>query len=292
VVTKFLLAVFRLQPHSRLDAVRAADLAQLSQSSREWNSSAYHRLSGPQVSWGKKVLSRLQLRGDELVLDAGCGTGLLTAELLEALPRGRVVAVDLSQNMLRSAREHLARFKGRVALVACDFVDLPFVGIFDGIVSTAAFHWVLDHDRLFENLRRSLVPGGWIEAQCGGGPNVARVRERARALAGTQKFAPFLAGFPEPWLFEDAPGAAETLRRAGFVDVETSVEAAPTILESADQYSEFVRNIIFHRHLERIPNEQDRAEFLSRLTDQAAKDDPPFLLDYWRLNLRGSSPRA
>jgi trans-aconitate 2-methyltransferase len=234
----------------------------------------------------------LHLRGSELVLDAGCGTGLLTAELLEALPRGRVVAVDLSRNMLHSAREHLSRFSGRVAMVACDFVDLPFVGVFDGIVSTAAFHWVLDHDRLFRNLRRALVPGGWLEAQCGGGPNIARLRERGRALAATPKFATFLADFPEPWLFEDAPGGAETLRRAGFVDIETSVEAAPTILESADQYSEFVRNIIFHRHLERIPNERDRADFLSRLTDQAAKDDPPFLLDYWRLNLRGRKPQA
>jgi trans-aconitate 2-methyltransferase len=272
---------------------QAADLAYSSQpSSREWNSSVYHRLSGPQVSWGKKVLSRLRLRGDELVLDAGCGTGLLTAELLEALPRGRVVAVDLSQNMLRSARQHLSRFKSRFALVACDFTDLPFPSVFDGIVSTAAFHWVLDHDRLFQNLRRALVPGGWLEAQCGGGPNVARLRERARTLAATPKFAPFLAEFREPWLFEDAPGAAETLRRAGFVDIETSVEAAPTILESAEQYGEFVRNIIFHRHLERIPNERDRAEFLLLLTDQAAKDDPPFLLDYWRLNLRGTSPGA
>src|ERR1700752_1213973 len=115
-------------------------------SSREWNSAVYHRLSGPQVSWGKKVLSRLRLRGDEVVLDAGCGTGRLTAELLEALPRGRVVGVDLSQNMLRSAREHLRdEFGKRVSLVAADLLHLPFVPAFHGIVSTAAFHWVLDH---------------------------------------------------------------------------------------------------------------------------------------------------
>src|SRR6185437_11952260 len=85
--------------------------------SREWNSSAYHRLSGPQVSWGKRVLSRLKLRGDELVLDAGCGTGRLTADLLEALPQGRVIAADLSQNMLTSAREHLAEYGERVHVV-------------------------------------------------------------------------------------------------------------------------------------------------------------------------------
>ena len=149
---------------------------------REWNSDVYHRVSGPQVSWGKKVLARLRLRGDEVVLDAGCGTGRLTAELLDPLPRGRVVGVDLSQNMLSKAREHLARYGSRVSLIACDLLHLPFESSFDGIVSTAAFHWVLDNDRLFANLRRALVPGGWLEAQCGGGPNVtdlAQARERA-----------------------------------------------------------------------------------------------------------------
>jgi trans-aconitate 2-methyltransferase len=255
---------------------------------REWNSAVYHRLSGPQVSWGKKVLARLQLRGDETVLDAGCGTGRLTAELLEALPHGRVVALDLSQNMLNSAREYLSEsFGTRVHLVDCDLLHLPLRRIFDVVVSTAAFHWVLDHEQLFRNLHDVLVPGGWLEAQCGGGPNIARVRQRANALAATPRFAAHFAGFHEPWLFQDAKGAASTLRQAGFTDVETSVEAAPTLMEDAQHYSEFVRNIIFRRHLESIPSEAERNEFMAILTQQASTDDPPFLLDYWRLNLRG-----
>jgi trans-aconitate 2-methyltransferase len=259
-------------------------------SSREWNSSAYHRLSGPQVSWGRKVLSRLRLRGDEVVLDAGCGTGRLSAELLDALPRGRVVGVDLSQNMLRQAREHLERFGNRVGLTTCDLLHLPFDHVFDGIVSTAAFHWVLDHDRLFANLREVLIPGGWLEAQCGGGPNLARLRNRASALAATPRFAEFFKGFREPWLYQDAEGGAKTLQRAGFVQVETSVEAAPTVLDNADHYTEFVRNIIFRRHLDQIPSEKGRIDFLAKLTEQASGDEPPFLLDYWRLNLRGRVP--
>ena len=254
---------------------------------REWNSAVYHRLSGPQVSWGKKVLSRLRLRGDEVVLDAGCGTGRLTAELLEALPRGRVVGIDLSQNMLRSAREHLAAFQTQVGLVASDLLHLPFQHAFDGIVSTAAFHWVLDHDRLFLSLHNALLAGGWLEAQCGGGPNIARVRERANALAATPKFAAFFRDFREPWTFQDAEGAAATLRRAGFTDVESSIEAAPTMLDDAPHYNEFVRNIIFRQHLENLPTQELRNEFMAELTEQAASDDPPFLLDYWRLNLRG-----
>jgi len=255
---------------------------------REWNSAAYHRLSAPQVSWGKKVLSRLKLRGDEIVLDAGCGTGRLTADLLEALPRGRVIGIDLSRNMLNSAREHLTDdFGTRLNLVACDFLHLPLQRAFDVIVSTAAFHWVLDHDHLFRNLHDVLIPGGWLEAQCGGGPNTARLRERADALAATPEFAPYFAGFREPWLYQDAEGAAAALRRAGFVDVETSIEAAPTLMDNAAHFSEFVQNIILRRHLENIPTEEARAEFIAKLTDQAAQDDPPFLLDYWRLNLRG-----
>jgi len=255
---------------------------------REWNSAAYHRLSAPQVSWGKKVLSRLKLRGDEIVLDAGCGTGRLTADLLEALPRGRVIGIDLSRNMLNSAREHLTDdFGTRLNLVACDFLRLPLQRAFDVIVSTAAFHWVLDHDHLFRNLHDVLIPGGWLEAQCGGGPNTARLRERADALAATPEFAPYFAGFREPWLYQDAEGAAAALRRAGFVDVETSIEAAPTLMDNAAHFSEFVQNIILRRHLENIPTEEARAEFIAKLTDQAAQDDPPFLLDYWRLNLRG-----
>jgi trans-aconitate 2-methyltransferase len=258
--------------------------------SREWNSSVYHRLSGPQVSWGKKVLSRLRLRGDEAVLDAGCGTGRLTAELAEALPRGRVVGIDLSQNMLAGARQHLRSQPIPVGLVAADLLHLPFERAFDGILSTAAFHWVLDHDRLFLELRRTLRPGGWLEAQCGGGANVAGVRKRALALASTPEFSAFFADFREPWFYADAEGAACTLERAGFVEVVTSLEPAPTVLNNAQQYSEFVSHIILRQHLKRIPHEHLRAQFMTRLTEAAGADDPPFSLDYWRLNLTGRNP--
>jgi len=259
--------------------------------SREWNSSAYHRLSQPQVSWGKKVLARLRLRGDEIVLDAGCGTGRLTAELLDALPRGRVVGVDLSQNMLGSAREHLlTQSAARVRLVVADLLHLPFAGVFDGIVSTAAFHWVLDHDQLFGNLRHALRPGGWLEAQCGGGPNLMRLRRRADALGATPRFAAFFSGFREPWLYQNAEGAAETLRRAGFVNIRTSIEPAPTVLQDAPQYKEFLRNIVLRQHLTLIPTEALRAEFMENLAEQAAADDPAFSLDYWRLNLSATAP--
>src|SRR5579862_616790 len=147
--------------------------------SREWDSAAYQRISGPQYSWGQKVLARLRLRGDELVLDAGCGTGRLTAELLEQLPRGSVVALDLSHNMTATAREQLRpRFGDRAQFVVADLQHLPFSSVFDCIFSTASFHWVPNHELLFRSLHVALKPGAWLIGQCGGKGNLERLRER------------------------------------------------------------------------------------------------------------------
>jgi trans-aconitate 2-methyltransferase len=258
---------------------------------REWNATEYHRISGPQASWGQKVLARLRLRGDEMLMDAGCGTGRLTAQLLQSLPRGRVVGVDLSQNMLATAQDYLSPdFGGKFLLVAADLQDLPFERVFDGVFSTAAFHWVLDHDRLFRSLFRALRPGGWLQAQCGGGPNLARLRRRTGELAATAKYARYFGGFRELWTFNDAETAAAIMCRAGFIAVDTSLESALTILEGSLQYSDFLRTAILRQHLRRIPDDESRTAFVAALTSQAATDDPPFSLDYWRLNLSAKVP--
>src|SRR5947209_3180232 len=121
----------------------------------EWNSAAYHQVSNPQFEWGLKVLDRLHVRGDERVMDAGCGSGRLTEKLLDLLPHGQVVGVDLSQNMLDQAAKHLKSYDGRISFVRADLANLPFDNEFDGIFSTAAFHWVKDHNALFASLFRS-----------------------------------------------------------------------------------------------------------------------------------------
>jgi trans-aconitate 2-methyltransferase len=260
----------------------------------EWNAAVYHRVAEPQQTWGAKVLARLPLRGDETVLDAGCGTGRLTAELLERLPRGRVIAFDRSQNMLAKAREHLTpRYGDRVRFVQGDLQTIgpdPIGQTVDVIFSTATFHWIPDHSILFAGLFALLNPGGWLVAQCGGGPNIAALRRRAAALMASPPYAPFFAGWPGPWHFADDLATAERLRAAGFVDVETDLEEAPTVLPDTATYHEFLTNVIFGAHLARLPDDALRRAFVDALTDQAATDDPPFALDYWRLNLRGRKP--
>ena len=256
------------------------------QKSREWDSSAYDRISAPQFRWGKKVLERVLLRGDERVLDAGCGTGKLTAELLECLPQGQVVGVDLSRNMLQGARRNLeARFQSRIGFVAADLQHLPFDEVFDGVFSTAAFHWVRDHDLLFHGLYRALRPGGWLVAQCGGTGNLKRFLSHVAEVSQGSRYRAHVGGYEHAWTFSDPPSAAKRLAAAGFVEIETGLEEEPTRFQTEAQLCEFASKVILHRFLEHLPDEGARREFMRDVCARAAQDEGALELDYWRLNL-------
>ena len=260
---------------------------------KEWDAAIYHRVSTPQIMWGKKVLRRLSLSGNETVVDAGCGTGRLTAYLLERLPQGRVIAVDQSANMLAEAAAYLTPgFGSRVTFLQSDVQDLRLPERVDAIFSTATFHWVLDHPRLFRALFACLKPGGRLVAQCGGGPNIARLRERAEALLASEAFRELSTGWSNPWEFATPEKTALRLARVGFTEIETSLEPAPTTFPDATEFRQFVQSVVLRAHLDALPDDATRDAFMSAITAMAAGDNPPFTLDYWRLNLAGMRPRS
>ncbi len=113
---------------------------------RDWDAATYDRVSTPQVEWAGPVLDRLELRGDETVLDAGCGSGRVTAMLIERLPQGKVIAVDSSPAMVAKAREAIG---DRAEVLLQDLAELRVAEPVDAVFSNAVFHWVLDHERLF-----------------------------------------------------------------------------------------------------------------------------------------------
>jgi trans-aconitate 2-methyltransferase len=256
----------------------------------EWDAGVYHRVSRPQLEWGDAVLRTVPLSGSELVVDLGCGSGRLTRRLAERVPRGLVVAVDRSWNMLREARRDWDRPPPRVFFVQGDAARLPLAGCADLIFSTATFHWVLDQDALFRSLFVALRPGGLLVAQCGGGPNLQRLNARADRLMRSAAFEPWFRDWSEPWRFENAEATALRLTAAGFVGITTSVTPAPTSMPDRERYLEFIEAVIVRPHLLHLPETPLRRAFLEALADQAAQDAPPFELDYWRLNIRAKKP--
>ena len=254
---------------------------------RDWDAAVYHRVSAPQFEWGQRVLERLELQGDERVLDAGCGTGRLTALLHARLPRGEVVAMDRSRDMTARASEHLPH---EVEVVQADLLALPFAELFDVVFSTATFHWVLDPAALYRSVFQVLVPGGRLHAQCGGLGNLAQLNARVHALMLDPRCAARFTDWREPWLFLGAEPAAALLRAAGFSSVQTRLRAAPARFESRESYREFVQVVVLADYLARIEGVQERDAFVDTLVDAAGRDDPPFVLDYVRLELEAVRP--
>jgi trans-aconitate 2-methyltransferase len=241
---------------------------------RDWDGASYQRVSAPLEAMGREVLDRLELRGDERVLDAGCGTGRVTAALAERLPRGHVVAVDGSPSMVEQARERLGP---GVEVFVADLLELELDEPVDAILSTATFHWIPDHDRLFERLFAALKPGGRIVAQCGGAGNVATVQAAIDAVA-----EPALAGWPGPWNFQSPEDTAARLGRIGFRDVRTWPQ---DVRVEPDDIREYLRTVVLGSHLERIPAER-RAPFVEAVLAEM----PEPAIGYVRLNLQATRP--
>jgi trans-aconitate 2-methyltransferase len=236
-----------------------------------WDARTYDRTSGPQQEWAEDVLARLRgIAPDASVLDVGCGTGRVTEALLELVPAGRVLAIDASAEMVALASRRLA---GRAEVWCEDVLELELEEPVDAIVSTAALHWVPDHERLWPRLAACLRAGGVLEAQCGGEGNIARVREVIDAVV--RDSAPELEGF-SPWVFAGPQETESRLRRAGFEQVRCWLAERPARPQDVDA---FVRTSILAAHLERLPAER-REEFARRV---AAGVRPP--LDYVRLNV-------
>jgi len=244
-------------------------------SPREWDAATYDRVSRPQLEWGLRVLERLPLRGDERVLDAGCGSGRVTAKLAERLPRGRVVAVDGSAAMVGRAREALSV---DADVIHADLLELELDEPVDAVFSTATFHWILDHARLFERLHAVLRPGGRLVAQCGGEGNVARFLAVSERVGARDPYAEHLDEVARSWRFADPGETTELLSEAGFVGVRCWLSEAPV---TPPDPPAFLATVCCGPHLERLPARL-RDSFVDEIL--AELGDPP-VLDYVRLNI-------
>jgi trans-aconitate 2-methyltransferase len=248
--------------------------------SRDWDAATYHRVSGPQVEWAAALLDRLVLRGDETVLDAGCGTGGVTRLLHERLPRGRVIAVDAAPSMVAQARELLP---DDVDVRQADLLELELGEPVDAIFSSATFHWIADHERLFSRLFAALSPGGRLVAQCGGPGNVEAVKQAGHGAAAQSRFAPYFEGWSEDWMFATPEDTERRLLGAGFTDVWcwlSRLEVDP------DDPAGYLGAICLGSFLARLPEELHEP-FVSAALELLPD---PLRIHYVRLNILARRP--
>ena len=247
---------------------------------RDWDAATYDRVSNPQVEWAGPVLDRLELRGDETVLDAGCGSGRVTKLLLDRLPNGKVIAVDSAPAMVAKTREQIG---DRAEVLLQDLAELRVPEPVDAVFSNAVFHWVLDHQRLFTRLFEALKPGGRMEAQCGGAGNVKTFHDTVSRLADRPPFSSYFENWSGPWNFADDRGTAALLQRIGFTDVRCWLEDRPVVPPEPHDY---LRTVCLGYHLEQLPDEL-RDTLVGRVAETLGD---PLTLEYVRLNISARRP--
>jgi trans-aconitate 2-methyltransferase len=247
----------------------------MNSSSREWDAETYDKVSDPQFNWGIEVLGRLELRGDEDVVDAGCGSGRVTERLAERLPDGTVLAVDGSEAMIAKARERLG---DKASYLVTDLSELELDERVDLVFSTATFHWILDHDRLFERIRASLRTGGRLVAQCGGEGNVAKHAIAIVNAASDHEFGQHFGAANALWNFAGPEETEARLRNAGFDEVRCWLEPKP--FQPPDPVA-FTSTVTLGPLLAQLPEEK-HLPFVEAVLAEA---EQPLVLDYVRLNI-------
>jgi trans-aconitate 2-methyltransferase len=251
-----------------------------------WNAEVYDRIGTPMRGWAQQVIDDLQLRGDETVLDAGCGSGSVTLDLLAKLPRGRIYAVDASAEMIASLRRALdERGITNVTPIHASLTDFTLPDQVDAVFSNAVFHWIPDDDALFGALFRATKRGGRLRAQCGGAGNNAHVLDAVEAVREQARFRDHLAGFADTKTYRTPERAQAALERAGWHDVRASLFEAPVPFEREDDAALYIRTILLRDHVARLPEElrDDYAHAVVRET--IARYGAPYTADYVRLNM-------
>jgi trans-aconitate 2-methyltransferase len=252
----------------------------------EWDAAEYEALAGPMTRWGadflKFLVERRAIRGDEDVIDAGCGTGRVTELLLQCVPDGTVLAVDASEAMVEATAGRFAR-DPRVRIERRDLLRLEVERPVDLVFSTATLHWIKDHEHLFKRFARTLKPGGRLVAQCGGEGNISRLRTALGQVMREDRFEGFFVRWKDPWNFADPATTRARLEAAGFEEIETWLHEEAAEFLSIEELIGYLKTAVLGQHLTFLP-EAEHEPFAAAVAMQLAAGGP-LVIEYVRLNI-------
>lgn len=198
----------------------------------EFDGEKYEKASKHQKEWGTRLISQLQLKGDESILDLGCGDGALTKQLALLVPNGRVLGIDASTGMIKTAEKHISP---NLNFACMDIDQISFKNEFDVIYSNAALHWVKNHSRLLKNTFAALKPGGVIMWNFAGNGTCSIFFEVIRQKIADSKYAGFFQDFIWPWYMPPKSEYESLVNLAGFSKATITEENADRSFSDADE---------------------------------------------------------
>jgi len=198
----------------------------------EFDAEKYKKASTHQKEWGKKLIAELELKGNERILDIGCGDGAITAQLVELVPNGLVVGIDVSQSMIESAQKNYKVENLRFDLM--DINTINFQDEFDIVFSNATLHWVKDHNKLLANVYKSLRPGGILRFNFAANGNCSTFFKVVRKIMANRKYADYFNYFDWPWFMPTIEEYEKLLDKSNFREEKVWDENADRFFPDKD----------------------------------------------------------
>jgi len=231
-----------------------------------WDATDHRDSSSQQKKWGRELLSKLSLRGDERVLDIGCGDGRLTAEIAALLSAGSALGIDSSHEMIELARSSFpSETHPNLSWEVMDARELSFEDEFDVAFSNAALHWVSEQALVLKGVERSLRGGGLLLFQMGGRGNAANVIEVLVSLLSRDKWGGYFHDFSVPYRFCAPQDYERWLRDAGLRPMRVELVPKDMVHDGPRGLSAWIRTT-WLPFTQRIPEEL-RDEFIMELVN-------------------------
>jgi len=232
-----------------------------------WDPKTYEKSSSAQQTWAQELLSKISIRGDERILDIGCGDGKITAEISRLVPRGSVVGVDSSLEMLNFARSRFPdELWPNLEFQHQDARDLPYHDQFDLILSFAALHWILDHRPVLAGILRSLKSEGRVFMQFGGRGNAASVLDLAGEMIKEEKWSPYFEGFQFPYGFYGPEEYRAWLDQSGLRAVRVELLQKDMVQKGRAGLASWIEST-WLPYIQKVPVEM-RSDFIQEVVDR------------------------
>jgi trans-aconitate 2-methyltransferase len=239
-----------------------------------WNPVEYARSSSAQLGWAREIIGRLDLSGDENILDIGCGDGKVTAEFLSHVPRGSVTGIDSSHDMISYAvRTYPKDMYPGLLFLEMDARRIDFATRFHLAFSNAALHWIADPRPVLAGAGKVLLPGGRLVVSCGGRGNAGNFATVVRVTADQTRWRRYFRNFGFPYFFCGPDEYTQWLSDAGLRPLRIELIPKDMVHKGKDELAGWVRTT-WMPYTQRIPKE-GREEFIREVVEAYILANPP-----------------